>query len=137
MDGLQLFEVFVTQIVRGLEVLHRRMVVHVHVLQGLEAGELVIVLQDILNPQVFAKELRKRLLVRLLNDLGRIGETPLQFGNHLDVAAPSLAGGDVGETLHVFLVALFQDHVLGVGVAKEGDGIDCGLLEIAEGLVQF
>lgn len=73
-DGLQRGQVFITQVVLGLERLHCGRVGQIDALQGLQTGKFVIVLQHVLHAQVFAEQLDEGLLVGLLLNGRRVGE---------------------------------------------------------------
>ena len=117
----------------NLERLYRCRVVHVNALQFPQAGELIVVLQNILETQIFAKQLGEGLLVGLLLNGSGIGKASFKLLDHLHKATPRLTSGHIGEAFHVLLVALLQHHVFGVLVTEQGDGINGRLFQIAEG----
>jgi len=116
-----------------LESGQRRRVIHVHALQGLQTDELVVVLQHVFHPQIFAKQFGEGLFICLFFNGGRVGKACFQFLDHVQKATPSFAGRRIGKAFHVFLVALFQHHVLGVLVTEQGNGVDGGLLQVPKG----
>ena len=108
----------------GFKGLNRFRVAHVDVLQGFQAGKLIVVLQNVFYPQILTKEFGKGFFVGFFFNICRVWEALLQLADHRHEAALRFTGNHIGKPFQVFLVALLQYHVLGVFITKQGNGID-------------
>ncbi|VGG13089.1 Uncharacterised protein [Klebsiella quasipneumoniae] len=103
-------------------------VIDIHCLNRSQCRELIVVLQNIFSPQVFAKQFDEGFFLFFRSDICRVRKAGLQLTDNIDKTTTCFTRDCISEAFHVFGIAFLHYHAFGIALPEQGNGINGRLL---------